>query len=300
MSGCRTGRSRTGILLFQGVVCLLAASARGESDLRPVLAPDLRQLRGGAAKGSDDAGKDGGSTSPPSAASLRELRKLLLTLEERVASLAERRGGADGDGTAAGLAAPPSAPAEPSAGMGAPAVLADPCVGDRVRVKPSVSRPRYEWGGVPRDAVGTLSALSAETPDCLVDFPSYPGWRACLSELERVTAAADVPRPGDTVRLRPDVTEPAFPWPTAGELRLRMLRQALAREEQAARKEKSGPPKMERAGAAAPEKGAAAGAAVRVSGTAEARGLAALLTRVEAVRAAGGLGALAVPGRVVE
>ena len=49
-------------------------------------------------------------------------------------------------------------------------VLADPEVGDRVRVRRDVTTPRYEWGeGVDHSSVGRLTWFSGA--QCTIDFP---------------------------------------------------------------------------------------------------------------------------------
>jgi len=187
MAAVPSFRKRWPLLLCALYVVSCVGGAESKS-----LAPRLQHLRGGA----DGSGRDSDHAGSTSSGSLRELRRLLHTLEEAVARLAERRGQEDGQEVGP--------------------LLADPALGDRVMVQPSVARPRYEWGGVPPETVGTLVELSAETDDCLIDFPQYPRWHGHLAELQRVTAAADVPRVGDAVRLRRSAG-PATPWPAAEE-----------------------------------------------------------------------------------
>mmetsp|Transcript_35764 Transcript_35764/g.115000 ORF Transcript_35764/g.115000 Transcript_35764/m.115000 type:complete len:235 (-) Transcript_35764:307-1011(-) len=83
-------------------------------------------------------------------------------------------------------------------------------VGDRVRVRRSVTSPRYGWGGITHESVGTLT--STDNPNrVVVDFPRRGSrWRAELHELERVA-----PRElavGDRVRVRRTVDRPRFEW----------------------------------------------------------------------------------------
>ncbi|XP_042145750.1 E3 ubiquitin-protein ligase HERC2 isoform X2 [Ixodes scapularis] len=65
-------------------------------------------------------------------------------------------------------------------------------VGDRVRVRPTVSQPKYKWGSVSRSSVGTVtsecSALSISRTgrDVTVDFPQQSNWMGLVSEMERV------------------------------------------------------------------------------------------------------------------
>ena len=151
----------------------------------------LVKLRGGA-KG----GGGGGGTEGASAASLRELKSLLETLESRVVALAspaegEGSGGATAERRGAGAGRVLGGRDVSGPDTSGAAVMVEPSAGDRVRVRAEVSRPRYEWGGVRRGAVGTLLRFSGD--ECIVDFPACRRWRGLLSELERVTAAEQVP-----------------------------------------------------------------------------------------------------------
>lgn len=65
--------------------------------------------------------------------------------------------------------------------------LVDPQLGDRVRVRPDVATPRFDWGLVKPLDVGQLVVFNGD--DALVDFPRQTGWRGKLSELERVEPA---------------------------------------------------------------------------------------------------------------
>ena len=151
----------------------------------------LVRLRGGA-KG----GGGGGGTEGASAASLRELKSLLETLESRVVALAspaegEGSGGATAERRGAGSGRVLGGRDVSGPDTSGAAVMVEPSAGDRVRVRAEVSRPRYEWGGVRRGAVGTLLRFSGD--ECIVDFPACRRWRGLLSEMERVTAAEQVP-----------------------------------------------------------------------------------------------------------
>ena len=57
-------------------------------------------------------------------------------------------------------------------------------VGDRVRVKPSVSNPKYKWGVINHLSVGVVTAI--EGRDVTVDFPQQNHWVGVLSEMEPV------------------------------------------------------------------------------------------------------------------
>uniref|UniRef100_A0A6P7FTJ3 HECT-type E3 ubiquitin transferase n=1 Tax=Diabrotica virgifera virgifera TaxID=50390 RepID=A0A6P7FTJ3_DIAVI len=59
-------------------------------------------------------------------------------------------------------------------------------VGDKVRVKPNVTTPRYKWGYVTHDSVGIVTAISPNGHDLTVDFPKQHNWTALISEMEIV------------------------------------------------------------------------------------------------------------------
>ncbi|XP_064637694.1 E3 ubiquitin-protein ligase HERC2-like isoform X2 [Lineus longissimus] len=59
-------------------------------------------------------------------------------------------------------------------------------IGDKVRVKPSVSTPKYKWGSVTHRSVGTVTAFSADGRDIIVDFPQQAHWTGVMSEVEQV------------------------------------------------------------------------------------------------------------------
>ncbi|KAI5615168.1 hypothetical protein C0J50_3393 [Silurus asotus] len=89
-------------------------------------------------------------------------------------------------------------------------------VGDRVRVKPSVASPKYNWGcTVTHRSVGVVKSLDKEI--VIVDFPEHTNWKGLLSEMERVKVA-DEPaqqrrfKVGDRVRVMPSVTSPKRSW----------------------------------------------------------------------------------------
>ena len=65
---------------------------------------------------------------------------------------------------------------------------AEIAVGDKVRVKASVTEPRYEWGSVKASSVGTVVAVDCDCGAgcCTIDFPEQSGWRGVLSEMELV------------------------------------------------------------------------------------------------------------------
>ncbi|XP_059922232.1 E3 ubiquitin-protein ligase HERC2 isoform X1 [Gadus macrocephalus] len=59
-------------------------------------------------------------------------------------------------------------------------------IGDKVRVKPTVTTPKYKWGSVVHRSVGVVKAFSANGKDVIVDFPQQSHWTGLLSEMELV------------------------------------------------------------------------------------------------------------------
>ncbi|XP_071496413.1 E3 ubiquitin-protein ligase HERC2-like [Diadema antillarum] len=59
-------------------------------------------------------------------------------------------------------------------------------VGDRVRVKRSVTSPRYKWGSVTHQSIGTVTGFNANGKDVTVNFPQQPHWTGLVSEMELV------------------------------------------------------------------------------------------------------------------
>ncbi|XP_017782464.1 PREDICTED: E3 ubiquitin-protein ligase HERC2 isoform X2 [Nicrophorus vespilloides] len=59
-------------------------------------------------------------------------------------------------------------------------------IGDKVRVKSTVSTPRYKWGYVTHDSVGIVVAISSNGHDVTVDFSKQQNWTGLLSEMELV------------------------------------------------------------------------------------------------------------------
>ncbi|XP_066533890.1 uncharacterized protein [Hoplias malabaricus] len=87
-------------------------------------------------------------------------------------------------------------------------------VGDQVRVKASVSSPRYNWGRASNRSVGVVKAISGES--MTVDFPEHMSWKADASEME--LAPSEDPgnfRTGDLVRVKASVTSPKHGWGSA-------------------------------------------------------------------------------------
>ncbi|XP_019484450.1 PREDICTED: E3 ubiquitin-protein ligase HERC2 [Hipposideros armiger] len=59
-------------------------------------------------------------------------------------------------------------------------------IGDKVRVKASVTTPKYKWGSVTHQSVGVVKAFSANGKDVIVDFPQQSHWTGLLAEMELV------------------------------------------------------------------------------------------------------------------
>ncbi|XP_041440166.1 E3 ubiquitin-protein ligase HERC2 isoform X2 [Xenopus laevis] len=59
-------------------------------------------------------------------------------------------------------------------------------IGDKVRVKASVTTPKYKWGSVTHRSVGVVKAFSANGKDVIVDYPQQSHWTGLLSEMELV------------------------------------------------------------------------------------------------------------------
>ncbi|KAJ8028688.1 E3 ubiquitin-protein ligase HERC2 [Holothuria leucospilota] len=59
-------------------------------------------------------------------------------------------------------------------------------VGDRVRVKRSIVSPKYKWGSVTHQSIGTVTGFSANGKDVTVNFTQQPHWTGLVSEMELV------------------------------------------------------------------------------------------------------------------
>ena len=62
-----------------------------------------------------------------------------------------------------------------------------------MRVKPSVTTPKYKWGSVSHASVGVVTEISggggrSGNGDVRVDFPQQNKWVGLLAEMERVPA----------------------------------------------------------------------------------------------------------------
>ena len=95
-------------------------------------------------------------------------------------------------------------------------------VGDTVRVKASVSSPRYGWGSVKHTSRGKIKSISGDKAS--VDFPEQSGWSSDIAELETVpegteaaagSAASSEPagfKEGVRVRFKASVSSPKYGW----------------------------------------------------------------------------------------
>ena len=54
--------------------------------------------------------------------------------------------------------------------------------GQQVRVKRSISTPRYGWGAIDHNSVGLISSYDGK--DVIIDFPDQKGWRCLEDEIE--------------------------------------------------------------------------------------------------------------------
>eukprot|EP01062_Namystynia_karyoxenos_P083882 TRINITY_DN974_c0_g3_i1.p1 TRINITY_DN974_c0_g3~~TRINITY_DN974_c0_g3_i1.p1 ORF type:complete len:2565 (+),score=749.31 TRINITY_DN974_c0_g3_i1:948-7697(+) len=57
-------------------------------------------------------------------------------------------------------------------------------IGDLVRVKSSVDKPKYAWGSVKRGECGRVTEIDGAT--CRIDFPRQGNWRGLIEEMEKV------------------------------------------------------------------------------------------------------------------
>ena len=64
-------------------------------------------------------------------------------------------------------------------------------MGDKVKVDPSISEPKYKWGSVKKGSVGTVKRIDSDG-DIVVDFPEQSGWKGLLKEMELVSGMSQV------------------------------------------------------------------------------------------------------------
>lgn len=71
--------------------------------------------------------------------------------------------------------------------IGFPSALPPPPsikIGDKVKVKASVSFPRYKWGSVNHNSIGIVTSIGSNSKDLKVDFPQHSNWTGLISEME--------------------------------------------------------------------------------------------------------------------
>ncbi|KAA0163184.1 hypothetical protein FNF28_04409 [Cafeteria roenbergensis] len=85
-------------------------------------------------------------------------------------------------------------------------------VGARVRVKPSVSSPKYGWGPVSAGDVGTIVGFDSDG-NMKVNFPGKAAsWTGFPSEMELVSGGAGAFSIGARVRVKRSVSSPKYGW----------------------------------------------------------------------------------------
>lgn len=60
-------------------------------------------------------------------------------------------------------------------------------VGDLVRVKSSVVTPKYKWGSITHQSIGTVTSINSNGKDVTVSFPQQSQWTGLISEMELVS-----------------------------------------------------------------------------------------------------------------
>ncbi|XP_043075914.1 tripartite motif-containing protein 6 isoform X2 [Puntigrus tetrazona] len=92
-------------------------------------------------------------------------------------------------------------------------------VGDKVRVKPSIKTPKFDWGTVTHKSVGVVKDIKSDQ-SLIIDFPESTSWKGLLSEMEPVpddnecgssTLNCNIKK-GDKVRVKPSVETPKYLW----------------------------------------------------------------------------------------
>ncbi|XP_051500622.1 E3 ubiquitin/ISG15 ligase TRIM25-like [Myxocyprinus asiaticus] len=85
-------------------------------------------------------------------------------------------------------------------------------IGNRVRVRSSVTNPKHGWGEVTHSCIGVIKQIQGEY--LTVDFPEQIGWIGIISEMELVTSAGSELglSPGERVHVKPSISTPAHGW----------------------------------------------------------------------------------------
>ncbi|XP_016372138.1 tripartite motif-containing protein 5-like isoform X2 [Sinocyclocheilus rhinocerous] len=93
-------------------------------------------------------------------------------------------------------------------------------VGDKVRVKPSVTTPKHNWGrNITHKSVGVVKDIKSDD-SVVVDFPGHANWKGVLTEMEQATNDDEIGpssldsniKIGDKVRVKPSVVTPTHKW----------------------------------------------------------------------------------------
>ncbi|XP_016150341.1 E3 ubiquitin-protein ligase KEG isoform X1 [Sinocyclocheilus grahami] len=93
-------------------------------------------------------------------------------------------------------------------------------VGDKVRVKSSVTTPKHNWGrNITHKSVGVVKDIKSDD-SVVVDFPGHANWKGILTEMEQATNDDEIGpssldsniKIGDKVRVKPSVVTPTHKW----------------------------------------------------------------------------------------
>ena len=58
-----------------------------------------------------------------------------------------------------------------------------------VRVKASITSPKYKWGAVNHSNSGLVKQISPDGVECQVDFCQQTGWTGLVAEMELLASA---------------------------------------------------------------------------------------------------------------
>lgn len=84
---------------------------------------------------------------------------------------------------------------EPKEPLKVPSIESQITVGSSVKLKPQVSTPRYKWGLVNRDSIGTI--VSIQGKEVVVNFTEQENWTGCVDEMQLV----QIPQPQSNTSL---------------------------------------------------------------------------------------------------
>eukprot|EP01065_Artemidia_motanka_P044320 TRINITY_DN628_c0_g1_i7.p1 TRINITY_DN628_c0_g1~~TRINITY_DN628_c0_g1_i7.p1 ORF type:complete len:614 (+),score=189.39 TRINITY_DN628_c0_g1_i7:1503-3344(+) len=92
-------------------------------------------------------------------------------------------------------------------------------VGQRVRVRPEVDSPHFQWGAVKHGDIGHVASIEASADKMVIKFPNHNQWMGRMTEIETVAAdegpvlaLAPLFEVGDRVRVKQWVTKPKYEW----------------------------------------------------------------------------------------